>query len=191
MDTGNTRREVRSVVFVLARSESAFEGAAELDSVINRIGLVTVGDNLHVGRVAGRVVDNQVRVGELGFVEGLRLHEAGLGFHFENAVTAIHATAHDPVHLHVGLAVGAFAEHNATTRIRVIGEGLEILFCFVCVFHGPKYRKTRSYSTINRILLPGSLSYTSMVASVNGLLAATLKETFVLQMQSACGTEVS
>ena len=135
MDAGNTRREVRSIVFVLARSESAFEGAAELDGVVYRIGLVAVGDNLDVGGVACRVVNNQVRVRELGLVEGLCLHKAGLGFHFENAVAAVDAAAHDPVDLHVGLAVGAFAEHDATTGVRVVGEGLEILFCFICVCH--------------------------------------------------------
>ena len=143
VNTRDARREVRGIVFVLARSESALEGAAELDGIVNRVGLVAVRDNLDVGRVAGRVVDDQVRVGKFRFIEGLRLHEAGLGFHLENAVAAVDATAHNPVDLHVGLAVGAFAEHDATARIRVIGEGLEILFCFVCVFHGHKYKKRR------------------------------------------------
>jgi len=135
VDARDARREVRGVVFVLARSEGAFEGAAELDGVINGVGLVAVRDNLDVSRVACRVVDDQVRVRELGLVEGLRLHEAGFRFHFENAVTAVDAAAHDPVNLHVGLAVGAGAEHDATAGIRVLGEGLEILFCFVCVGH--------------------------------------------------------
>ena len=135
VDARDARREVRGVVFVLARSESALEGTAELDGVVNGVGLVAVRDNLDVGGVAGRVVDNQVRVRELGFVEGLRLHEAGLRFHLENTVTAVHAAAHDPVDLHVGLAVGAGAEHDATAGIRVLGEGFEILFCFVDVGH--------------------------------------------------------
>ena len=141
VNAGDTRRKVRSVVFVLAGSESAFESAAELDGVVNGIGLVAVGDNLDVSRVAGRVVDNQVRVSELGFVESLGLHEAGLSFHFEHTVTAVDTATHDPVNLHVGLTIGAGAEHDAATGIRVIGEGLEILFCFVCVFHGNKYKK--------------------------------------------------
>ena len=135
VDAGDARREVRGVVFVLARSEGALEGAAELDGVINGVGLVAVRDNLDVGRVACRVVDDQVRVRELGFVEGLRLHEASLRFHLENAVTAVHAAAHNPVDLHVGLAIGAGAEHDATAGIRVLGEGLEILFCFVDIGH--------------------------------------------------------
>ena len=135
VDTGNTRREVRGVVFVLASAESTFERAAELDGFVNGVGLVTVRDNLNVGGMACRIVDNQVRVGQLGFVESLRLHKAGLRFNFENTVAAIHAAAHDPVNLHVGLAVGACAEHDTASRIRVIGEGLEILFCFVDVGH--------------------------------------------------------
>ena len=143
VDAGNTRSEVRGIVFVLARAEGALEGAAELDSIVNRVGLVAVRDNLDVGSVACRVVDNQVRVRELRFVEGLGLHEAGRPFDFEHAIAAVHATAHDPVHLHIGLAVGTFAEDNATTGIRVIGEGLEILFCFVCVLHTHKYKKKR------------------------------------------------
>ena len=141
MDARDARREVRGIVFVLARSKGAFEGAAELDGIVNGVGLVAVRDNLDVGRMACRVVDNQVRVRELGLVEGLRLHEASLGFHLENAVAAVDATAHDPVNLHIGLAVGACAEHDTASRIRVIGEGLKILFCFVCVFHGFKYSK--------------------------------------------------
>ena len=135
VDARDAWREVRGVVFVLARSEGAFEGAAELDGVINGVGLVAVRDNLDVGRVACRVVDDQVRVRELGLVEGLRLHEAGLRFNFEHAVAAVDATAHDPVDLHVGLAIGAGAEHDATAGIRVLGEGLEILFCFVDIGH--------------------------------------------------------
>ena len=131
----DARREVRGVVFVLARSESAFECTTELDRIVNRVRLVAIRDNLDVSRVASRIVNNQVRVRELGFVKGLRLHEAGLRFHFENAVAAVDAAAHDPVNLHVGLAVGAFAEDDATTGIRVLGEGLEILFCFVDVGH--------------------------------------------------------
>ena len=150
MNTGNARREVRGIVFVLARSKSAFESTAELDGVVNRVSLVTVRDNLDVGRMTCRVVDNQVRVGELGFVEGLRLHEASLGFHLENAVAAVDATAHNPVNLHIGLAVGACAEHDTASRIRVIGEGLKILFCFVDVIHSFLLVGFRSYKRKNR-----------------------------------------
>ena len=135
MNARNARSEVRSVIFVLTSCKGAFEGAAQTDGIIDGIGLVTVRDNLHVGRVTSRIIDNQVRVRKLGFVEGLGLHKTGLRFHFEYAVTAVDATAHDPVNLHVGLAVGAFAEHNAATGIGVFREGLEILFCFVCVCH--------------------------------------------------------
>jgi len=137
----DARREVRGVVFVLARSESAFECTTELDRIVNRVRLVAIRDNLDVSRVASRIVNNQVRVRELGFVKGLRLHEAGLRFHFENAVAAVDAAAHDPINLHVGLSVSACAEDDTASRIRVIGEGLKILFCFVCVFHGFKYSK--------------------------------------------------
>ena len=95
--------------------------------------------------IMGRSVNSRNRVFELeaktGFMKTKAFDESSLGFHLENAVAAVDATAHDPVDLHVGLAVGAFAKDNATARIGVIGEGLEILFCFVCVFHGPKYRK--------------------------------------------------
>lgn len=150
MDAGNTRREVRSIVFVLASAESAFEGATELDGVVNRVRLVAVGDNLHVLRVASRIVNDEVRVRELRFVESLSLHKTSIGFDFENAVTAVHAAAHDPVNLHVGLAIGACAKHDAASRIRILGEVVEILFCFVDVIHSFLLVGFRSYKCKNR-----------------------------------------
>ena len=135
MDARDARREVRGIVFVLASAESAFEGTTEIDGVINRVRLVAVRDNLHVLRVAGWIINDEVRVRELRFVESLRLHESRISFDFENAVAAVHAAAHDPVNLHKGLTVGARAKHDAASRIRILGEFVEILFCFVDVRH--------------------------------------------------------
>ena len=73
-------------------------------TVGDRVRLIPVRHNVHAALHAHAVVDDQGGILDLGSVEGRRAHDILL--RDKNAVTAVRAAAHDPVHLNKVSTVG-------------------------------------------------------------------------------------
>ena len=118
---GNAGGEVGGVVLISTGGQRSLKAVTGEEVAVhelgNRIGLVAVGD--HGGLPQGQhgVIDDEVRVFQLGGVSGHRA-DAALD-RLKHAVAAVGAAAHDPVGHHGLFAVGGQAQHNAAAGILV------------------------------------------------------------------------
>ena len=143
-DTGDARGEVRRIVFVGAGGKGGLEAVSGEEVAVHelgdRVGLVTVGHNGALPQGQHGVVNNQVRIFQLGRVSGHRADAALDGL--KHTVAAVGAAAHDPVGDEHLAAVGALSQHNAAARILIPGKiFVKVLFhnlYLVAAHHGQR-----------------------------------------------------
>ena len=123
-DTGDARGKVRRVVLIGAGRQRSLKAVAgekvAVHELGNRVGLVAVRDHGGLPQGQHSVVDDEVRVLELGRVSGHRADAAV--DRLKHTVAAVGAAAHDPVGDERLLAVGAFAQHNAAPGVVIPGK---------------------------------------------------------------------
>ena len=123
-NAGNAGGKVGGIVLKSAGGKGCFKAVTREQVIphvaVNGIRLVTVGHNGGIVQGQNRVIDDQVGIFQLGGVCGYRADAAGDGV--KHAVAAVGAAAHDPVGDERLLAVGAFAQHNATPGVVIPGK---------------------------------------------------------------------
>ena len=113
-------RVVGGVVLALAGGEGVLEAAARRQRLDDRARLVAVADDVEVGQLQHRLVDDVGRVAELGGVDGLGAHRRPVDD--EAAVPAVLAAPHDPVDLQPGRPVGAATDDQPASRVGVLAQ---------------------------------------------------------------------
>ena len=126
--TADTRGPVGTVGLKLTARERNRKALALFQTIVNGVGLITVGHDQVVVQLADRVINNQGRILHLGRIEGFRLHI--LAFLHEDTVAAVLAAAHDKVS-HCSLrSVLGLADHNTATGVSIVAEQIaQLIYC--------------------------------------------------------------
>ena len=97
-DTADAGRVVRPIRLELSAAKGLLKGLLLVHQLVNRVGLVAVGDDRLVAEHADRRVNNQARIRQLRRIK--RLRADALTVRDEHAVAAIHASTHNKIGSH-------------------------------------------------------------------------------------------
>ena len=122
-NSGDPRREVRSVRLEFPAAQRLFKRQLPVHAGVDRIGLIAVGDNRLVAQNAHRGINDQRRIGQLRGIVSLRADP--LSVRDEDAVAAVFTAAHDEVRGRCFAAVRRLAQYDTPTGVGVL---LKIVF---------------------------------------------------------------